>query len=115
MDKMMNMVCKEFDNLADKGALTTSNLDMAYKIVMMKEKLLRIEELEEKLGYSQAYPMYRGYGMPYVHDGNSYRGNRYSRDDGYSMMSGKLEQMLNDPALSQQEKNALRMALDTMK
>lgn len=128
MNKMMNLVCKEYDDFANKGALTAANLDMAYKLVMMKEKLLRIDELEEKLGYSQtAYPEYNRrmpYSMhggewdargSYGYEGDSYRGQRYSMDDGRSMMGDRLNSMMNDPNLSQQERMALKKAMESMR
>lgn len=132
-NKMMDMVCKEFDQIADKGNLTSSNFDMAYKLIMMKEKLLRIEELEGKLGYSEAaYPMpYGRSNAGYARDaysrggdweargsyddGNSYRGGRYSRDDGYAMMGNRMEELMNDPQLTPQERNAIKMAMNNMR
>ena len=127
-NKMMKMVCDEFEEFQNKGVLTAANLDQAYKLVLMKEKLLRIEELEEKMGYSQdAHMPYMGYsrrggewdahgsyGRSYD-NGNSYLDRRYSRDDGYAMMGSRLEDMLNDPNLTERERKAIKVAMENMR
>lgn len=129
MNKMMNMVCKEFDNIAEKGSLTAANIEMVYKLIMMKEKLLRIEELEGKLGYSQdgewaAKGRYArsGYPMdPYMMRGDSYamepydQRRRYSMDEGRSMIEDRLADMMNDPNITQQERTAIRRAMDSIR
>lgn len=135
MRKIKDMVCAELDELAKKGKLTVQDLDIIYKLVVTKEKLLRTEQIEGDLGYSQdggwtargnysrgRYP--EQYSMTDMYRGNSYgmepmdysmRGNHYSMDEGRSMMSGRLSEMLNDPNLSQQEKNAIKRAMESMR
>lgn len=136
MNKIKDMVCLELEELAKKGKLTAQDLDIVYKLVITKEKLLRTEQIEDEMGYSQdggwtargnysrgayprtAYPMDsygRGdsYGMePY---GQSMSRGRYSMDDGRSMMGDRLTEMMNDPNLSQQERAALKKAMDSMR
>lgn len=116
MDQLKDIICRELDEIAEKGEMSAGDLDAVYKLVVTKEKILRIEELEEELGYSQdggwrAEGTYSRGGrydrrMSYddrggSYDGNSYGGNgnsygrhyvrgHYSRGRGrYSMSEGK--------------------------
>lgn len=131
-DKLMEMLCAELDELAEKGQLSAGDLDTIHKLIVSKEKLLRIEELEGDLGYSEdggwrAEGTYGGgrnysrnsYGNGGMNGGNSYRRNargRYSRS-GYSMADGKeriieqMEEMMNSGDLSQMERQNMEKAM----
>ena len=138
MNKIKDMVCMELEEFAKKGKLTAQDLDAIHKLVITKEKLLRTEQIEGEMGgYSQdggwtARGHYSRTGYPmdgYPMRGNSYETNsygmdpyeqsmrkgRYSMDEGRSMMGDRLSDMMNDPSLSQQERNALKKAMDAMR
>lgn len=137
MNKLYEMICAELEEIAEKPELSAGDLDVAHKLVVTKEKMLRIEELEGNLGYSgdgewNAAGRYsRGYsrnnGM--MGGGNSYarsrdargrysnRGysrNGYSMDDGRGMMAEQLRGMMEDDSLTQQERAALQKAMEMM-
>lgn len=91
--KLKRNVDEELQKIADKG-LNTSNLDNAYKLVIIKEKSCRMEQIEDEMrggGTSQ-----RGYGRGYSRDGYSNDGRytmqgEYSKDgysNGYSNADG---------------------------
>ena len=53
MEDLKRMICTELEEIAKKGEMSAGDLDTVYKLIVSKEKLLRIDELEEKLGYSE--------------------------------------------------------------
>lgn len=132
-DKLMDMLCTELEEIAEKGQLSAGDLDTVHKLIVSKEKLLRCEELEEELGYSQdggwrAEGTYsRNNGMSY-NNGNSYAnrgrhyvrghysrsGGRYSYDDGNEMLMQSMREMMNDPGINGQDKEVLRRAMAVM-
>lgn len=75
MENLKRMLCKEIEEIAKKNDLSASDLDLVHKLVITKEKLLRIEELEEDLGYSEAGD-WRAEGT-YGRGGSYARGNSY--------------------------------------
>ena len=126
-EKLMDMLCQELDELAEKGQLSAGDLDTIHKLIVSKEKLLRIEELEGDLGYSEdggwraegTYGNGRSYRNSYANGMTSYRRNsrgRYSRN-GYSMADGKeriieqIEEMMNSGDLSQMERQNMEKAM----
>ncbi|MCQ2507283.1 MAG: hypothetical protein MJ097_00680 [Dorea sp.] len=131
-DKLMDMLCTELDEIAEKGQLSAGDLDTVHKLIVSKEKLLRCEELEEGLGYSQdggwraegSYRTGNSYnngnsyanrGKHYVRGHYSRSGGRYSYDDGNGMLMESMQEMMQDPALSGSDKEALRRAMDVMR
>lgn len=133
MNKIKDMVCIELEEFAKKGKLTAQDLDAINKLVITKEKLLRTEQIESEMGYSQdgAWTAHGNYARAGIYPmmANSYGGNsygmmdpysqsmgrgRYSMDEGRSMMGDRLSEMMNDPSLSQQERAALKKAMDSM-
>lgn len=101
MEMIKQMLCKELDELAEKGEMSAGDLDAVYKLIVAKEKLLRIEELEDELGYSEdgdwrAEGTYAR-GSSYTRDGGmrgSYaRGNSYARRDSRGRYSRDAESM----------------------
>lgn len=122
MDRTMidikEMLCKELEDIANKGELSAGDLDAVYKLVVSKEKLLRIEELEEDLGYSNGgeWNASGNYGR------NSYRGRkrdsmgRYSRyNDSKAMIVDQIESMMRDGNVSASDKMALQRAMDQLR
>lgn len=52
-EKLMRMICNAIDEIANKNQLSAADLEMVHKLVVSKEKLLRCEEIEGDMGYSQ--------------------------------------------------------------
>ena len=76
MDMLKDMLCRELEEIAEKGELSAGDLDAVYKLAVAKEKLMKAEMLEEEMGYSNADGMYSRYdGMR----GDSMRGDSYGR------------------------------------
>lgn len=135
MGNIMDMLCEELEGIAEKGSLSAGDLETLHKLVITKEKLLRIEELEEDLGYSNngdwraegSYSRYsRGdgymngessdsYGRHYVRGHYSRRGGRYSMSEGKDMMMEEINSMLNDPNMSASDKGVLRKAINLLR
>lgn len=116
-DKLMDMLCTELDEIAEKGQLSAGDLDTVHKLIVTKEKLLRIEELEDNLGYSQdgEWTARGNYGRNSYARGRHYVRGHYSMTDGRSMMKNSLADMMEDNSLSDRERNALRNAYEVMK
>lgn len=132
MEELKNMICDALDEIAEKGEMSAGDLETIHKLVVTKEKLLRIEELEDDLGYSQ-----NSYGQgSYSRDGewmangqysrdNSYRrGNSYARGNRmsyrggrYSMDGGareKMMELLESGELNNSQKQALQKVINEM-
>lgn len=134
MDELKEMICRELDEIALKGEMSAGELDTVYKLIVAKEKLLRIEELEGELGYSQANGNWSANGSyargPYSREGydrnsygNSYgrhlvRGHysrgRYSMDDGRNYMTEQIRSMMEDPAINPADRQVLMRAMDQL-
>lgn len=127
MDDLKAIVCRELEEIAQKGEMSAGELDTVYKLVMTKEKLLRIEELEENLGYSEAGD-WRAEGSYGRYDRDSYGRNSYGRhyvrghySRGYSMAEGKemvvdqIREMMDDPSLSAPDKAVLKKAMEQLR
>ena len=80
MDELRTMLCRELDEIAQKGTLSHESLDIVKDLTSSIKNLYRIEEYESSIDgmYIQRGPIYTR--------GNSYRGNSYgySYDDGMS-------------------------------
>lgn len=115
------MLCKEMDEIIQKGKLTAGDLEMLHKLSDTHKNLLKIEMLEgEAEGYSErgysrdggSYSQRGGYsqggnweargnfggghsydegGSSYANRGKHYVRGHYSRDDGYSREDGRKE------------------------
>lgn len=127
-DKLMDMLCTELDEIAEKGQLSAGDLDTVHKLIVSKEKLLRCEELEENLGYSQdggwraegtyarnGYDSGNSYGRHYVRGHYSRSRGRYSMAEGNDMLMETMQEMMHDPGLSGSDKEALRRAMEVMR
>lgn len=126
MEDLKRMICTELEEIAKKGEMSAGDLDTVYKLIVSKEKLLRIDELEEKLGYSEDGRKWRysrdgepdggsSYGRHYVraHYSRDGRG-RYSMDDGRTMLADQIRDMIDNSDLSQNQKGALRKAMEAL-
>lgn len=131
LDEIKRMICEEIDEIAKKGEMSAGDLDVINKLVITKEKLLRIEELEEDLGYSEdgewsaigSYgrnSSYDGYGS-YDRSNSYYRGNPYARRDmrgRYSRaeesVKSKMMDMLKNGDFTSSQKQAIQRMIDEM-
>lgn len=120
MEKLYNILCEELEMIANKDGLSAGDLDAIHKMVVTKEKLLRIEELEENLGYSNAgewnasgmYARTARRGNSYRSRGGRYSGRRYSMADGRGMIADQIRGMLDDDSLSQADREVLQRAME---
>nr|DAF46014.1 MAG TPA: hypothetical protein [Myoviridae sp. cthAo37] len=126
MEELKRMICTELEDIAKKGEMSPGDLEAVYKLIVAKEKLLRIDELEEKLGYSEDGRRWRysrdgesdggsSYGRHYVraHYSRDGRG-RYSMDEGRTMLADQIRDMIDNSDLSQNQKGALRKAMEAL-
>lgn len=135
MEDIKRMICEALDEIAEKGEISAGDIDVLYKLIVSKEKLLRIEELEEDLGYSEdgewsaegSYGRSNSYRRGNSYDGNSYnrgnsnaRGNyarrdsrgRYSRDA--ESIKSKMMDMMNSGDFTSSQRQALQRIMDEM-
>lgn len=124
MEELKRMICTELEDIAKKGEMSPGDLEAVYKLIVAKEKLLRIDELEEKLGYSEDGRRWRysrdgepdsgsSYGRHYVR-GHYSRDGRYSRDEGKAQLAEQIRDMVDGSDLNQNQKNALRKAIEVL-
>lgn len=120
MDELKDIICRELEEIANKGELSAGELDTVYKLIVAKEKLLRIEELEGDLGYSQdggwnaagTYKNRNSYGQHYVR--GHYSNGHYSMDDGKEYMVEQMQEMLKGGNLNSSQKTTLRKAMEIL-
>jgi len=133
-EKLKKMLCKELDELVEKGDLKAGSLDAIDKLTHSIKSLVTIMAMEDA-GYSNDYGYsgagrdrmgrysyggsynYRdgdiGYsGRRYMNDDFSAR--RYSRDEGVSYLSDEIEKLM-DKAKTQEERDVLQKAHKTLK
>lgn len=129
--ELKRMLCKELDEIAKEGKISSGSLDAIDKITHSIKSLVTIMAMEEG-GYSGAENGYNGnsgarrrdsmgryadggsYGR-YYDDRNmsGYSGRRYSRDEGKSHMIKEFEKLM-DKASSQEEKEVIMSALNQL-
>lgn len=127
LTNIMNMICDEIERFANKPDMTSGDLEAVNKLIMTKEKILRIEEIEGNLGYSndgdwraegtyQRGHSYDGsrYGKHYV-GGHYSRSDRYSMDDGKGMIMDRMQAMMDDPNMSPADRASLKRAMDQLR
>lgn len=125
MEELKRMICTELEDIAKKGEMSPGDLEAVYKLIVAKEKLLRIDELEEKLGYSEdgknwrysrdGEPSGNSYGRHYVRAHYSRdRSGRYSMDEGKTRLADQIKDMIDNSDLSQNQKTALRKAMESL-
>lgn len=92
LEELKEMLCKELEEIAQKGELSAGSLDTVHKLTDTIKNIDKIEMLEEgeyseDAGNWMARGSYGG-GSSYNEGGSSYRGRKrdrmgkYSRDDG---------------------------------
>lgn len=128
MEDLKEMICKELDEIAEKGELSAGDLDTIYKLIISKEKLLRIEEIEGDMGYSEdgdwraegSYNRGSSYrdssyrsmrGNSYANRGKHYVRGHYSYADD---IKSRLREMMESGELTASQRNAMQRAMDEM-
>lgn len=131
---LKKMLCRELEDVVKKGELSAGDLDVVDKLTHSIKSLVTIMAMEEG-GYSNdgGNSGYSGYGggnsgarrgrdsMGRYTEGGSYNyrdggysGRRYSREEGRSYLSGKLEKMMEE-ASSEEEREVLQSAMNRLK
>lgn len=126
MEELKNMICDALDEIAEKGEMSAGDLETIHKLVVTKEKLLRIEELEDDLGYDHNSYSRDGEWTAngqYSRDNSYRRVNSYSRNNRrdyrgrYSMDGGakeKMMELLDSGELNNSQRQALQRLIDEM-
>ena len=123
-EKLKKMLCKELDELVEKGDLKAGSLDVVDKLTHSIKSLDTIIAMEEA-GYSRdgGYSGARRrdsmgrFAYDHYDDGNyygGYSGRRYSRDEGKSQMIDHMEDMM-EKAESSQVREVLQSAISKLK
>lgn len=129
LDDLKDMLCKELEELAEKGELSAGDLETIHKLTSSIKNIDKIEMFKDIGEYSEddGYVMRSDYdrGNSYANRGKHYvrghysrdgsrdysmrrgRDGRYSRDDGKHHMIERLESMM-DEAESEKEREAIR-------
>lgn len=131
---LKKMLCRELEDIVKKGELSAGDLDVVDKLTHSIKSLVTIMAMEEG-GYSNdgGNSGYSGYGggnsgarrgrdsMGRYTEGDSYNyrdggysGRRYSREEGRSYLSSKLEKMMEE-ASSEEEREVLQSAISRLK
>ena len=126
MERIRSMLCRELDDIADKGELSAGDLQSIHMLTDTIKNIDKIEMLEDgeySNGYAMAYSRDGGWNASGTYsrgDRDRYSGARhyvrghYSRDDGTDMMMRRIDEMMGEGNLSNTEKDALRRARDIL-
>ena len=120
-DELKETLCRELDEIAEKGELSAGDLETIDKLT---HTLKNLEKIMMGGDYSNSGDWYAmgNYGNDYrpdYRDGTSYRGRkrdsmgRYSRADAKEEMAAKLRRMMEE-APDTRTREALEKALRTM-
>lgn len=134
MEELKKMLCDELHEIIDTGHISLGDLDAVHKMVVIIEKIDRIEEIEgsdyssdggwvAQGNYSRGRYSRDGEMM---NRGNSYRNDSYANGrrgthyvNGYYSRAGEdmgeiIEEMMQNPNTSQKDKETLRRAMDIL-
>lgn len=108
MDRISDILCKELEEIADKGAMSMGDLEIAYKATGAIKNI-------EKLRMMEDGDSYRGNS----YDGNSYRSRHwvrghYSMSDGRREMMDRMQSMMDNEDMSMAERNSFARAMDAL-
>lgn len=118
------MLCKELEEVAKRGELSTGDLEVVDKLTHSIKSIVTIMAMEDSgYSYNDGYSGARrrdGMGR-YMNSGSydsyydgGYSGRRYSRDEGKSHMIHQFEMLMND-ASTQEERDVIQSALSRLK
>ena len=118
MDRLREMLCRELEEIAQKGDLGTGDLDIVHKLSDTIKNIDKIEMLEES-GYSRdgdwdanirsSY----GRGSSYAGRGMHYVRGHYSRMDSHDYIKHQLESLMRE-AQTDPAREAIRRCIDQM-
>ena len=108
--KLKEMLCKELDEIANKGELNAGDLDTVHKLTDTIKNIYKIDCLKDEDGYSM---------RPYKHeyDDNSYRSQHWVRGHysrGKDMFADEIQHFMDDKNLSSSDKQTLSRAMDIL-
>lgn len=137
--ELKEMLCKELEEIAEKGELTAGSLETVHKLTDTIKNIDKIMVIEEESGYSDRGGMYSqrrdnqgrysrdgdweargrfGVGHSYDEGGSSYanRGKHYvrghySREGGYSREDGRKEMIENLKEMMREADGQMKHAL----
>lgn len=123
MHELKNMLCEELDQIARRGTINAGDLETVHKLTAAIKNIDTIEAMEND-DYSRAgWDASDSYGR-YSRGGDSYasrRGMHYVRghyshaDNEREMLTGRIEEMLDDSNLSLDEKSTLKRAMNIIR
>lgn len=120
MDELKHLLCRELDQIADKGELSAGDLETAQKLTDTIKNIHKINMLEYADGYSGDDVNRSYYGNAYgrYHDnmgryaGNDrYSGRTYVRGYYRDGIKDKLEDLMHE-AGTEKERKAIQRAMD---
>lgn len=114
--ELKEMLCKELEDLVQKGELSAGSLDAVDKITHSIKSLMTIMMMDEEQGQSSNDGSYGSYGS-YARGGRGGNrggrggnsGRRYSREEGRSYMSREVERLM-DESSNDRERDVLQRA-----
>lgn len=121
---LREMLCVELEEIANKGTMSSGDLETAHKLTDTIKNIDKIEMLEGDDGYSRAWEDENSYGN-YNRGNNRYNrygrgvysgrsGNGvYSRTSGHDDLIEQLEELMNNATAK--DKEAIRKALNEIK
>lgn len=122
LEALEDMLCDELTKIADKGALNSGDLDAVHKLTESIKNIMKVEDMGVMDDYSQRGYSRRYSQTPYMMNGNSaYEGDSYGRHwvRGHYSRSGsvadRIEEMMEDGSLNQQDRNVLQKALNQLR
>lgn len=117
MYDLRKLLCKELDEIAEKGDLGAGDLDIVHKLTDTIKNIDKIERYEDG-GYSRGGDWSADMRGTYGRE-SSYRGRhrdsmgRYSRGDAHEHMRKQLDEMMRDTD-DDRVRDALRRCKDTL-
>lgn len=102
--QIIDSLCKELDEYADKGILSMGDLETVSKLSGTIKNLKKIEKMEGGMTAQEEFENSPDY--PYVRDGGKRR---------HGKLTDKLQQMLDEEDIEPAERKALERALEQMR
>lgn len=132
-EKLEKMLCKELKQITDKGELSAGSLETVDKLTHALKNVYKIQmgydggysgangDWTARGGYSsnrmmpdRSYDSYNN-GDSYARRGQHYVRGHYSYDDGMDMIERRIDEMMNQPGMSEHDKRTLQKALEVMR
>lgn len=106
MDKLSDILCKELEEISEKGSMSMGDLEITYKATGAIKNIEKLRMMEDG-GRSNSY------------DGNSYRGRHwvrghYSMSDGRQEMIDRMQDMMSNRNMSSAERESFSRAMDAL-